>query len=243
VSEPLKVVVDIEGTTSATSFVVDQLYPYSRERFARWIDEHGDDPGVARAVSQVRELIGDPQAGTGRIVAALNAWLDTDEKATPLKILQGRIWRQGFATGELTAHFYPDVIPALRAWKAAGHELYVFSSGSVPAQRAWFGHSPDGDLLELLSGHFDTENAGPKRVAGSYRAIAGAVGADQSQMVFLSDVLAELDAAREAGWRTVGVRRPGEPYYAQGVGDHLEVASFGELDLSGQRPSVRRARA
>jgi len=231
VREPLMVVVDIEGTTSATRFVVERLYPYSRERFARWIDEHGGDPEVTRAVAQVRELIGEPRAGTARIVAALNSWLDRDEKITPLKALQGGIWEHGFATGQLTAHFYPDVIPALRAWKAAGHELHVFSSGSVSAQRAWFGHSPEGDLLPLLSGLFDTENAGPKRVAESYHTIAAAVGADASRMVFLSDLAAELDAARAAGWHTVGVRRPGEAHDRQGVGDHLEVASFDQVDL------------
>src|ERR687886_730874 len=144
---PLRtVVVDIEGTTSATAFVVDRLYPYSAERFADWIDAHHDDPETARAVDQVRELIGEPAAGTDRVVAAL------------------------------------------RAWKAAGHELYVSSSGSVTAQRSWFRHSIEGDLLPLLSGHFDTTNAGPKRSADSYRKITALTGADPARTVFLSDV-------------------------------------------------------
>jgi enolase-phosphatase E1 len=241
-AEALALVVDIEGTTSATRFIVDQLYPYSRERFAGWIDERGDDPEVARVIAQVRELTGEPRASTRRIVSVLNAWLDRDEKIAPLKTLQGRIWQDGFATGQLTAHFYPDVIPSLRAWKAAGHELYVFSSGSVSAQRAWFGHSPEGDLLPLFSRLFDTENAGPKRAASSYHAIAAAVATDPSLLVFLSDLVSELDAAREAGWHTVGVRRPGEHHHAQGVGDHLEVASFACLDLSGERPFSQRQR-
>lgn len=234
---PLAIVLDIEGTTSATRFVTEQLYPYSRARLARWVAEHADDADVARALAQVRERIGDQDAGTDRIVAALTDWLDRDEKATPLKTLQGKIWQHGFAAGELTAHFYPDVVPALRAWKAAGHALYVFSSGSVAAQQAWFGHAPDGDLRPLLSGYFDTENAGPKRDPGAYRAIAAAVRTPPGRLVFLSDLAAELDAARAAGWHTVGVRRPGEPHYARGVGDHLEVASFAELDLSGERPA------
>src|SRR5712691_9201205 len=113
------VVVDIEGTTSATAYVVEQLYPYSAARFATWIDERGADPDVARAVAQVRDLIGDPAARTDRIVAALEGWLAADQKVTPLKTLQGKIWEHGFATGELVAHFYPDVIGALRAWTAA----------------------------------------------------------------------------------------------------------------------------
>jgi enolase-phosphatase E1 len=233
------VVVDIEGTTSATSFVTECLYPYSAERFTRWLTEHSEDPGIARAVGQVRELIGEPAAGTGRVVAALLDWLSADQKITPLKTIQGRIWAHGFAAGDLVAHFHPDVIPALRAWKAAGHRLYVFSSGSVAAQRAWFGHTPEGDLRPLLSGLFDTENAGPKRVASSYRAITASTGVDPERTVFLSDLVAELDAAREAGWHTVGVRRPGEPHYERGVGDHLEVASFAELDLTGDRPARR----
>lgn len=230
------IVIDIEGTTSATAFVTERLYPYSAERFESWISEYGTDPDIARAIAQVRELIGEPHAGTARIVAALSEWLAADRKVTPLKTIQGKIWAHGFARGDLVAPFFPDVIPAMRAWKAAGHDLYVFSSGSVAAQRAWFGHTPEGDLLPLLSGHFDTENAGPKRAAASYRAITAATGTDPARTVFLSDVKAELDAAREAGWHTVGVRRPGEPHYEHGVGDHLEIASFADVDLSGARP-------
>jgi enolase-phosphatase E1 len=230
VSEPLTIVVDIEGTTGATGFVVDQLYPYSRERFAEWIDTHAADPEVTRAVAQVREAIGEPDASVDRVLRALNDWLDRDEKATPLKTLQGGIWAAGFASGELTSHFFPDVIPALRAWRSAGHPMYVYSSGSVSAQLAWFGHSPEGDLLPLFDGHFDTENAGPKRVAASYEKIASTIGTAPDRIVFLSDLAPELDAAREAGWRTVGVRRPGEPYYALGVGDHPEAATFDQVN-------------
>ena len=229
-TEPQTIVVDIEGTTGATGFVVDRLYPYSRKRFADLIDGHAGDPDVARAVAQVRELIGEPEAGTERIVRALGDWLDRDEKVTPLKTLQGRIWAAGFASGELVSHFFPDVIPALRAWHAAGRPLYIYSSGSVAAQRAWFGHSPEGDLLPLFDGHFDTENAGPKRVAASYEKIASTIGAPAGRIVFLSDLVDELDAARAAGWRTVGVRRHGEPNYERGVGDHPEVAAFDEVD-------------
>ncbi|MCF2527885.1 acireductone synthase [Yinghuangia soli] len=237
---PVHVVVDIEGTTSATGFITEQLYPYSRKHFAQLLDTRGTEPDVARAAAAVRELIGEPEAGTERIVEALNGWLDRDEKVTPLKTLQGVIWAEGFASGELTSHFYPDAIPALRAWHAAGHTLYVFSSGSVSAQLAWFGHSAEGSLLPLFSGHFDTETAGPKKIASSYDAIAAAVGeTDPARFVFLSDLVEELDAAKEAGWRTVGVRRPGEPYYAKGVAGHPETDSFARIDLSGAEPVVR----
>ncbi|MEU3617324.1 acireductone synthase [Streptomyces sp. NPDC006872] len=226
------VVLDIEGTTSATGFVVDVLYPYSRSRFAALLAERGDDPDVARAVDQVREEIGDPDADAARVEKALNAWLDDDRKATPLKTLQGVIWSEGFARGDLVSHFYDDVVPTLRAWHTAGARLYVYSSGSVSAQRAWFANSPEGDLTSLVSGLYDTENAGPKQEAESYRRIAGATGHAPDRLLFLSDRPGELDAAREAGWHAVGIRRPGEPYYEQGVGDHAQAGTFDEIDIS-----------
>jgi enolase-phosphatase E1 len=225
------VVVDIEGTTSSTGFVTSTLYPYSRARFAHVLTERAGDPDVARAAGQVRDLLGEPGAGVDRIVSALHGWLDRDEKVTPLKTLQGLIWADGFAAGDLTAHVYDDVVPALRGWREAGLRLYVFSSGSLTAQATWFGHSPDGDLLPLFTDRFDTENAGPKRVDASYRAITAATGEDPAATVFLSDLGAELDAAREAGWLTVGVRRPGEPYADAGTPGHPEIARFDELTL------------
>ncbi|WP_406446671.1 acireductone synthase [Streptomyces sp. NBC_01613] len=226
------VVLDIEGTTSATGFVVDVLYPYSRSRFATLLTERSEDPDVARAVAQVRAEIGEPDADAVRIEKALNAWLDEDRKATPLKTLQGVIWSEGFARGDLVSHFYDDVVPTLRAWHTAGVRLYVYSSGSVAAQRAWFASSPEGDLLPLVSGLYDTENAGPKQEPESYRRIASATGVEAARLLFLSDRPGELDAARAAGWHTVGIRRPGEPYYEQGVGDHAQAGTFDEITVS-----------
>ncbi|MFJ9149637.1 acireductone synthase [Streptomyces sp. NPDC102270] len=226
------VVLDIEGTTSATGFVVDVLYPYSRSRFAALLTERSGDPEVARAVAQVREEIGEPDADAVRVEKALNAWLDEDRKATPLKTLQGIVWSEGFARGDLVSHFYDDVVPRLRTWHAAGVRLHVYSSGSVAAQRAWFTHSPEGDLTPLVSGLYDTENAGPKQEAESYRRIASATGVAPGRLLFLSDRPGELDAAREAGWHAVGIRRPGEPYFEQGVGDHAVAGTFDEITVS-----------
>lgn len=226
------VVLDIEGTTSATGFVVDVLYPYSRSRFGALLNERADDPDVARSVAQVRAELGDPEADAAAVEKALNAWLDDDVKATPLKTLQGIIWSEGFARGDLVSHFYDDVVPELRAWHAAGTSLYVYSSGSVAAQRAWFTNSPEGDLTSLVSGLYDTENAGPKQEPESYRRIAEATGIEPSRLLFLSDRPGELDAARTAGWHAVGIRRPGEPYYEQGVGDHAEAGAFDEITIS-----------
>ncbi|MEV5900741.1 acireductone synthase [Streptomyces sp. NPDC052127] len=229
------VVLDIEGTTSATGFVVDVLYPYSRARFAELLTERAEEPAVARAIAQVRELTGEPDADAAAIEKTLNAWLDEDRKATPLKSLQGVLWSEGFARGDLVSHFYDDVVPRLRAWHAAGLRLYVYSSGAVSAQRAWFTNSPAGDLTSLLSGLYDTENAGPKQEPESYRRIAGSTGVAADRLLFLSDRPGELDAAREAGWHAVGVRRPGEPYFEQGVGDHAQAGTFDEITVSNSR--------
>ncbi|MDH6491594.1 acireductone synthase [Streptomyces sp. SAI-127] len=226
------VVLDIEGTTSATGFVVDVLYPYARSRFAALLSERSGDPEVARAVAQVREAIGEPGADAVRVEKALNAWLDEDRKATPLKTLQGVIWAEGFARGDLVSHFYDDVVPELRAWHSSGVRLYVYSSGSVAAQRAWFTNSPAGDLTWLLSGLYDTENAGPKQEAESYRRISASTGIAPAKLLFLSDRPGELDAARAAGWHAVGIRRPGEPYFEQGVGDHAAAGTFDEITVS-----------
>lgn len=226
------VVLDIEGTTSATGFVVDVLYPYARSRLGALLTERGDEPDVIRAVGQVRELIGEPDADAERVEETLHAWLDEDRKATPLKTLQGIIWSEAFARGDLVSHFYADVIPVLRRWHAAGITLHVYSSGSVAAQRAWFASSPQGDLLPLVGELYDTENAGPKQAAASYRRISAALGVPAGRVLFLSDRPGELDAARAAGWRTVGIRRPGEPYYEQGVGEHAEAGTFDEIALT-----------
>ena len=230
------VVLDIEGTTSSTTFVHDTLYPYSRARFATWITAHEEEDAVAAQVAAVRELAGEPDAPIERVVWWLEHWLDGDEKVTPLKAFQGWIWAEGFAAGDLVSHFFDDAIPAMRRWHGEGRGLYIFSSGSVSAQRAWFGNTPEGDLLPLISGHFDTENTGPKKQPASYEAITAVIGVAPEDTVFLSDLVTELDAARTAGWHTVGVRRRGDQYYDQGVGDHLAVHSFDEIDLSSDEP-------
>ncbi len=230
------VVLDIEGTTSSTGFVHATLYPYSRERFAGFLSTRGDDPLVAAQIEAVRELAGEPDADVDRVVWWLNHWLDGDQKVTPLKAFQGWIWADGFAAGDLTSHFFPDAIPAIRRYHADGKQLSIFSSGSVSAQHAWFGNTPEGSLLDLFEHHFDTENLGPKRIRSSYDEIAQRLDTPPGEIVFFSDLVAELDAAREAGWHTVGVRREGDQYFDDGVGDHLAIFSFDEIDLSGAAP-------
>ena len=221
------VVLDIEGTTSATEAVHGGLYAYARPRLRAWIEEHGEDPQVRAAVEQVRAETGADTADD--VTAALHRWMDEDVKATPLKTLQGQIWSAGFAAGELTSHFFDDVPPALSRWRADGARLAVFSSGSVASQRPWFRHSTAGDLAVQVERYFDTVNAGPKREASSYRRIAEALGAPPEELLFLSDVPAELDAAAADGWRTVGVARSGEPNGDADFGPHRTISSFDEL--------------
>ncbi|MFB9904466.1 acireductone synthase [Allokutzneria oryzae] len=226
------VVVDIEGTLTPTSQVHVTLYDYARPRLGPWIDEHGDDPVVADAVAQIRSL-GElpPTATTDELVAVLHGWMDADQKIAPLKTLQGLIWQRGYAVGDLTAQLFGDVAEKLRAWHAAGLTLAVFSSGSVPGQVAFFSRTTEGDLTGLFTAHFDTVNAGPKREAPSYRAIAKALGATPEETVFLSDVPAELHAAAEAGWQTVGLAREGEPFATADFSPHPTLPTLTPLEI------------
>jgi enolase-phosphatase E1 len=224
------VVLDIEGTLTATSQVHVVLYDYARPRLGPWIDAHGDDPVVADAVAETRKLGNlSENATTDEVVAVLHGWMDADQKIAPLKTLQGLIWEKGYASGDLTTEFFPDVAPKLRGWHADGLRLAVFSSGSVAGQVASFSRTTDGDLTGLFSKHFDTVNAGPKREEPSYQAIAAGLGAEPARIVFFSDVPAELDAAREAGWQTVGVAREGEPFGDADFGPHQTIGSFDEV--------------
>jgi enolase-phosphatase E1 len=202
------VLLDVEGTTTPVDFVFRTLFPFARERVAAFLESHADDPAVREDVLGLRtEHARDVAAGNRpppwaddiASVAAYARWLiDEDRKATPLKSLQGRIWEAGFRSGALVGEVYPDVPPAFRRWKEAGRILAIFSSGSVLAQRLLFAHTAAGDLTGYLAGHFDT-TTGPKREAESYRKVAAALGRPPAEVLFLSDVAAELDAARTAG--------------------------------------------
>jgi enolase-phosphatase E1 len=225
------VLTDIEGTTSSISFVKDVLFPYSRAALPGFVAEHGREPEVRRWLDQVAAENGG-LCDDRMIVEVLQGWIDADRKHTALKALQGMIWDAGFAAGAFVAHVYPDAPEQLRAWHAAGHPLYVYSSGSVAAQKLFFGHSAAGDLLPLFSGHFDTEIGG-KREADSYRRIAHAIGRAAGDVLFLSDVVEELDAAREAGMDTVLLDRRddhAQPRLGEATHGHRRVESFSGID-------------
>jgi len=192
------VVTDIEGTTTPIAFVRDTLFPYARARLETALAS----PEAAVIAAEVAKMV----PGVS-VLDTLRHWMDEDAKVTPLKALQGLIWDAGYADGSLKGDLYPDVAPALRRWVRGGLRLYVYSSGSVPAQKLLFGHSVDGDLTPHFNGFFDTR-VGGKREPESYDRICIGINVPPAEVLFLSDIEAELDAAAAAGLRTCQLLRP-----------------------------------
>jgi len=223
------IVTDIEGTTGSIAFVRDVLFPYAQEHLAEFVARRGDEPEVRAALRDAAREAGEPDADDARAIAILRVWMDEDRKATPLKTLQGLLWAEGYAAGELRGHVYPDAAQAMRAWHAAGIALYVYSSGSVAAQKLLFGHSTEGDLRPLFSGFFDT-TIGMKTDPASYTAIAGTIGCAPADLTFLSDREAELDAAHAAGWSPIALLRAAD--VAPGTTSKFPaIASFERLTV------------
>lgn len=238
------IVLDIEGTTTPIAFVHDRLFPYARSRVRPYLEVHGDLPECrsivtrlrqehdadARESSGVPEWDETPAAAHQDSVVRYVAWLmDRDRKSPALKELQGRIWEEGYATGELVGEVFDDIPRALHRWRDAGVGAGIFSSGSVLAQKLLFRHSSAGDLTPLLRWHFDT-SVGPKTHAGSYHRIASTIDAPPPAILFVSDVVRELDAARAAGIRTVLCLRPGNDA-PPADHDHPTIRSFDELNV------------
>lgn len=199
------IVTDIEGTTSSIDFVHQTLFPYAKQHLRAYLKSHADRTEIQQLIDDV-EAIEHRDLSIEEAADVLERWIAEDRKLTPLKTLQGMIWRQGYEAGELKGHIYADTASALRRWHAQGLKLYVYSSGSVEAQKLIFGHTEAGDLTPLFSGYFDTR-VGGKREASSYRAILDQIGLAGSEVLFLSDVGEELDAARDAGLQTVQLIR------------------------------------
>ncbi|GKV78541.1 enolase-phosphatase E1 [Pectobacterium carotovorum subsp. carotovorum] len=220
------IVTDIEGTTSDIRFVHSVLFPYARERLADTVRQHASDSEIAQALNALRQELGQPDADSETLIAALNQFMDEDRKSTVLKQLQGIIWRTGYRNGDFQGHLYPEVATQLAAWQQQGLRLYVYSSGSVEAQQLLFGYSNAGDLRPLFSDYFDTR-VGAKRETDSYRTIAQAIGLPAEQLLFLSDIRQELDAAQEADWHTCQLIRDD----ADNVSRHRQVARFDQIDL------------
>ena len=219
------IVTDIEGTTSDIRFVHNILFPYARQHLAAFLRDRQQQPEVQAALQAVREEAGQPQADLNAVTEILFDFMDQDRKSTGLKTLQGMIWRDGYVNGSFTGHLYPDVVPALSRWKAQGIELYVYSSGSVAAQKLLFGYSDEGDITGLFSGYFDT-HVGAKREVAAYHTIAAQIGLPAEQLLFLSDIHQELDAAAAAGWQTLQLLR-GD---ADDESRHCQVTDFSQIN-------------
>ena len=198
------VVTDIEGTTSSLAFVKDVLFPYARRALPEFVRGHQDRP--TDIASDMAAIVGKPRLDPHQMIDLLLQWMDEDRKITPLKTLQGMIWKTGYESGELQSHLYEDAARGLRKWHADGLQLYVYSSGSIAAQKLLFAHTPYGDLLPLFSGYFDT-TTGPKLESRSYQGIATALGLEPRAIVFLSDHAGEIHAANDAGLQTVLLAR------------------------------------
>ncbi len=228
------ILLDIEGTTSSVSFVYDVMFPLVRRELTSFLEQHWENVDVQLAADQIARDAGHGgvEAWCGpnsmdqkeNVEAEVIRLMDGDVKATGLKQLQGLIWRHGFESGEMKAHVYPEVPNCMRAWKDAGVDLRIYSSGSVQAQHLFFAHTESGDLLALFSGHYDT-TVGSKKESTSYEKIAADWGIDSAEILFLSDVVAELDAAKAAGLQTALCVRPGNAEVTESH-EHNVIESF-----------------
>jgi len=244
------ILTDIEGTTSSLSFVKDVLFPYAREHLPEFVRQHDKETEVRKLLHQVSEVAGrslsDEQA-----IEQLLQWITEDRKVTPLKALQGLIWEAGYRNGDYQGHIYDDAAEHLQQWHQQGLRLYVYSSGSVYAQKLLFAHTRHGDLTPLFSGYFDT-TSGAKQETESYRNIAREIARDftadftgdlapepvdepsgisslpPEAILFLSDIEAELNAAREAGMKTCWLVRGSEP---ESRAAHHQVSNFDQIEL------------
>ncbi len=235
------ILLDIEGTTSSISFVHDVMFPYVRCNLTNYLAANWNSEAMIEAVAGLAADIAQPSASAWlagksveeqqRIVQdTVIQMMDSDIKATGLKQLQGMIWKSGFHSGQLVAHLFSDVAPAIRSWHSAGVDVRIYSSGSIAAQKLFFGHTIEGNLLNCLGGHYDT-TIGPKQSAASYAAIASKFSCPASQILFISDVPTELEAAKTAGYQTVLSLRPGNQTVNPAHG-FATVVSFAELSVT-----------
>lgn len=220
------IAVDLEGTVLPISFVTDTLYPFARQRLEDFLAAHRGDPEVETVIEEIQQIT-QQSMDHAALLAQLFAWMAADQKIGPLKTLQGWIWAQGYASGELQTPFYPDAAERLQAWYRHGVALYIYSSGSAYAQDLIVGHTQYGDLRPCFRDFFDTR-VGHKRAAAAYRQISQQTGYSPSSLLFLSDVRQELDAARQASWQTAWVVRQALPALAAA---HPRVANLWSIRL------------
>jgi len=227
------VLLDIEGTTTPIDFVHKVLFPFAKERIGDFVSEHFArlTPEIGQLISEHAndESFSDPfeSRSPDSVSRYLEHLIEVDRKSTPLKSIQGKIWQAGYEAGDLRSQIFDDVPKAFEKWKAAGKTIAIYSSGSVLAQKNLFKYTDHGDLTPFISNHFDT-NIGGKRESQSYRRIADELGLQADQVTFISDVPAELDAARSIGMQTaLSIRKGNAPITSNAV--HHTVQSFDVL--------------
>ncbi len=221
------IVTDIEGTTTDIRFVHQVLFPYARERLTPFLRAHQQDDDIAALLVDLRREIAQPDADIETLITVLHGFMDEDRKSTVLKAIQGIIWRTGYLQADFRGHVYPEVAQQLADWHQQGLKLYVYSSGSVAAQKLLFGYSNAGDLCPLFSGYFDT-HVGAKRDVSAYQKIANQLGIAPQALLFLSDIRQELDAAQLAGWHTCQLIRD----LPDNDSAHPQVNRFDQIVLS-----------
>lgn len=245
------ILTDIEGTTSSINFVNDVLFPYAEKAMPEYVEAHKDDPAVAALIDDVLHLAdstGDSDSDNPKAkkqgdlrqfssaelelaVSTLVSWLQGQTKTEPLKVLQAQVWTSGYKNGDFTAHLYDDALDVLSEWHKQNIPIFTFSSATIKAQQLFFGYSGAGDIRYLFSDYFDaTQEA--KRNSTAYRVITENIAIDASETLFISDSLAELDAAKEAGFQTCLIARSDAGEKVHPNGKHHCVQSFNEIDLS-----------
>ena len=222
------ILLDIEGTTTPIAFVHEVLFSYARDHVKEYLANNPDAEDIARLREEHAADVSKGEQPPAELAAYVEWLIARDRKSTGLKSLQGKIWRQGYLDGSLKSQVYADVAPAFARWRARGLSIHIFSSGSVLAQQLLFAHTDAGDLTKFIDQYFDT-NVGKKADAVSYLRIAEALSLRAEEVLFISDVVAELDAANEAGMQILLSIRPGNPPQ-HGAEKYRAIHSFDELE-------------
>lgn len=220
------VLMDIEGTTTSVSFVYEVLFPYFQNNIQR-LEKVKNLKQVKLAFDQVKEILQNEENieinSVQEIIDKILTWSKEDRKVTPLKTLQGVLWQTGYKTGEIVGHVYPEVPVKLMEWKNLRLRMGIFSSGSIAAQKLLFGYTETGDLNRYFEHYFDT-NTGSKRDVETYKKIAEKINLNPQFIVFLSDIVEELEAAKQAGFQTIQLTRPGtEPNWPLTANDFTDI--------------------
>ena len=238
------VLLDIEGTVSDVRFVFDVMFPYAKRELPTFLQRNWTTRSVQAAIqivatdAQISDLdnwLGAnwqtcPASAWGKLTEHLDELMANDSKSTGLKQLQGMVWQSGFESGAIVAELFDDVLPALQAWREAGIDIRIYSSGSVLAQMMFFKYTVLGDLSNFFSAHYDTK-IGMKKEPSSYTKIAAEVGIEPSEIIFITDIYGEIVAAGQAGMQVVASVRPNNvPLPAEFTG--LTITSFSQLKIS-----------